>query len=154
MVQRGVREDRARKLLLDLPDDQQVVDKIEWADTEIARKQRSSDPVVNPPGFYIYLMRSNYPVPANFETSRKRRAREESKKKDLESRAKDAQRELEIHEKRERYEEFLIEQTDAQLVKLSPAYTERLLNGQKKRIRRVAPVPMVGCDPARLPCAA
>ena len=67
LVQRGVREDRARKLLLDLPDDHPVLDQIEWADAEIARKQRSNDPVGNPPGFYIYLVRANYAVPANFD---------------------------------------------------------------------------------------
>ena len=139
LVQRGIREDRARKLLLDLPDDQPILDQIEWADAEIARKQRSSDPVVNPPGFYIYLVRANYPVPADFETSRKRRAREESKRKDVESRAKEAQRELDLYEKRERYEAFLVDQTDAQLKNLSPASTERLLNAHKKRIKEESP---------------
>ena len=155
LVQRGVREDRARKLLLDLPDDQPVLDQIEWADAEIARKQRSNDPVANPPGFYIYLLRSNYPVPANFETSRKRRAREESKKKDLDSRAREAQQELEIHEKRERYEEFLIEQTDVQLKKLSAAKHRTACEcAYEAHQGGVAPVPMVGSDPSGLRLAA
>jgi len=124
---------------LDLPDDQPILDQIEWADAEVARKQRSSDPVVNPPGFYIYLVRANYPVPADFETSRKQQAREESKRKDVESRAKEAQRELDLYEKRERYEAFLVDQTDAQLKNLSPASTERLLNAHKKRIKEESP---------------
>jgi len=84
-------------------------------------------------------VRANYPVPADFETSRKRRAREESKRKDVESRAKEAQRELDLYEKRERYEAFLVDQTDAQLKNLSPASTERLLNAHKKRIKEESP---------------
>ena len=139
LVQRGVREDRARKLLLDLPDDQTALDQIEWADAEIARKQRSNDPIANPPGFYIYLLKSNYPVPANFETSHKRRAREESKKKELDTRAREAQQELETYEKKERYEEFVIEQTDAHLKNIPPATTDRLLRGHMKRIKDESP---------------
>ena len=46
---------------------------------------------------------------------------------------------MERYEKRERYEEFLVEQTDAQLKKIPPANTERLLNGHVKRIKEESP---------------
>jgi len=139
LIQRGVREDRARKLLLDMPDDQAASDQIEWGDAEIGRKQRTNDPIANPAGFYIYLLKSNYPVPASFETTRKRRAREESQKKELESRTRLAQRELEVYEQKERYEEFLIEQTSAHIKNLSAATTDRLLRGHMKRIKEESP---------------
>jgi hypothetical protein len=139
LVQRAVREDRARKLLFDLPDDQPAMDQIEWGDAEITRKQRTTDPVANPPGFYIYLLKTNYPVPANFESSSKRRAREESKKKELESRAQEAQRELEVYEQKERYEEFLIEQTGEHLKNLSPVAIDRLMSAHMKRIKDECP---------------
>jgi Replication initiator protein A len=135
LLERGVREDRARKLLLDLPDDQPVLDQIEWADAEIARKQRTNDPIANPPGFYVYVVQANYAVPANFETTRKRRVREEAKKKDVEARTKEALRELEVYEQKERYEEFLVEQTNAHLKKISAAATDRLVRGHMKHIK-------------------
>ena len=124
-----------RRLLLDLPDDQPVIDQLEWADAEIARKQRSNDPVANPPGFYVYILQADYPVPANFETSRKRRIREQAEKKEFDSRAKEAAHELELYEQKEKYEGFLIEQTNAHLKNLSPAMTDRLVRGHMKRIK-------------------
>jgi hypothetical protein len=139
LVERGVREDRARKLLLDMPDDQPAMDQIEWADAEIARKDRTREPVGNPAGFYVHLLQMNYPVPTTFETSRKRRLRDESQKRDLEARAQEVQRDLEMYERQERYEEFLIEQTSAHLKSLSAAATERLVRAHMKRIKDECP---------------
>ena len=72
LVARGVREDRARQILLDLPMSRPSWTRSNGAIAEIARKQRTREPISNPPGFYVYLLRSNYPVPPDFETSRKR----------------------------------------------------------------------------------
>jgi hypothetical protein len=135
LLQRGVREDRARRLLLDLPDDQRVMDQLEWADAEIGRKQHTNDPIANPPGFYIYILQADYPVPANFETSRKRRIREDAKRNQAEARSKEVVQELDLYEQRERYEEFLVEQTNAHLKNLSAAMTDRLVRGHIKRIK-------------------
>jgi hypothetical protein len=140
LLARGVRQDRARNLLLDLPDDQPAMDQIEWGDAEVARKQRTNDPVANPPGFYVYLLRANYPVPAHFETSRKRRLREEARQKNLESTALKAQRELDLYEQREQYETFLAEQADAHIRSKIPAVTvERLLRVHMKKIKEDCP---------------
>jgi hypothetical protein len=136
LVQRGVRQDRARKLLLDLPDDQPVLDQLEWGDAEIGRKQRTNDPIANPPGFYIYLLRENFPVPSAFETTRKRQLREEARQKNAVAVAQQAQRELERYEQRERYQAYLDEQTDLHIRKnISSSEYERLLRGQMKKIR-------------------
>ncbi len=139
LVERGIREDRARQLLLDLPDDQPVLDQIEWADTEIARKERSREPIANPPGFYVYLLRSNYPVPPNFETSHKKRLREEARQQELETRARQAESELESYKRRERYDAFLTEQADAHLKTLPAAAIERRIREYMKAIQRDIP---------------
>jgi hypothetical protein len=81
----------------------------------------------------------NYPVPATFETSRKRRLRDESQKRELEARSQEVQRDLEMYERKERYEEFLIEQTSAHLKSLSAPATERLVRSHMKRIKDECP---------------
>ena len=139
LVERGVREDSARQLLLDLPDDQSVMDQIEWADAEIGRKERSREPIANPPGFYIYLLRSNYPVPANFETSHKKRLREVACQRDLESRAQRAEAEIEAYEQRERYDAFLAEEADSHIKTMPPAALDRRLREHMKNIQRDIP---------------
>lgn len=139
LVKRGVREDRARQLLLDLPDDQMVLDQIEWADAEIIRKERSREPIANPPGFYIYLLRSNYPVPANFETSHKKHLREQTRQREMETRARQAQTELEIYERREQYNVFVAEEADSHIKTMPAAAVERRLREHMKTIQQDIP---------------
>jgi hypothetical protein len=140
LVQRGVRQDRARNLILDLPDDQPVVEQIEWGDAEIARKQRTGDPITNPPGFYVYLLRTNFPVPAHFETARKRKLREDAKQKTAEANASRAQQELELYEQREQYRVFLAEHADAHIKsKIPAAGIERLLRTHMRKIKEDCP---------------
>ena len=140
LVQRGVRQDRARNVILDLPDDQAVMDQIEWGDAEIQRKQRTTDPISNPPGFYIYLLRANFPVPAHFETTRKRRLREEARQKNAEAATLQAQRELDLYEQRERYRSFLAEQADLHIKTKIPADgLERLLRAHMRKIKEDCP---------------
>jgi hypothetical protein len=140
LVARGVREDRARQILFGIPDDQPAMDQVEWGDAEIARKERTRDPIANPPGFYVYLLRTNHPVPASFETSRKRRLREEARQREMESRAQEAQRELETYERRERYEAFLVEETDVHIRdRMQPPAVERRIREHMKRIQHEAP---------------
>ena len=116
------------------------MDQIEWGDAEIHRKIRTNQPFANPPGFYIYLLRNNYPVPASFETSQKRRLRDEAQRRNLDARANEAQRQLALYELRERYETFLIEQTDAHIQqKMQPAAVERQIRQHMKGIRQEAP---------------
>src|SRR5262249_9069010 len=99
-------------------------------------KERTNDPITNPPGFYLYLLRANVLVPPAFETSRKRRLREEAQNKGAEAAALEAQRELELYEQKERYETFIAEQTDAHIhTKSAPATRERLLRAHMTKIR-------------------
>jgi len=139
LLKRDVREDRARQLLLDLPDEQPVLDQIEWADAEIHRKQRTSEPIANPPGFYVYVLRSNYPVPANFETSQKRRLREDARQRGLETRARQTEIDLETHEQRQRYDAFLAEEADSHIKNIPPAAVEKRLREHMKTIQQDLP---------------
>ena len=140
LADRGVREDRARQLLIDLPEEQPAMDQIEWGDFEIQRKEKTREPILNPPGFYVYLLTCNYPVPAGFETSHKRALREQAERKDQESRAGEAQRELEMYERRERYEAFLVEETEAHITaKMTPAAVEQRIREHMARIQAGAP---------------
>ena len=140
LLERGVREDRARQILIDLPEEQPALDQIEWGDMEIKRKERTREPILNPPGFYIYLLACNYPVPASFETSHKRTLREQAQQRETESRAREAQRELQVYEERERYEAFLDQETDAHLKsKMTPQAVEQRLRVHMARIQQGAP---------------
>ncbi len=140
LVARSVREDRARQLLLDLPDDQPALDQIEWGDAEVARKQRTREPIANPPGFYVYLLRSNYPVPAHFETTHKRQLREEAHQREVEARARQAEAELERYAQRERYEVFVAAETNRHIESRMPKEAvERRLRDHMRAIQHDAP---------------
>ena len=77
LLARGVVERKARQLALDIPDDQPVLDQIEYAEYLIQQDRRGRGKISNPAGFYIWAVENNLSVPANFETSRSRRTRTE-----------------------------------------------------------------------------
>jgi len=79
LFKRGISGKQAAALLLEVRPGQHAMEQLEYADFRIA-----SEPVGtfrNPPGFYISVIRDNVPVPENFESSRKRREREERENK-------------------------------------------------------------------------
>lgn len=69
LISRGLNEAQARRLLQSLPEGQRICDQIEYGDWVVARSQKA---IVNPPGFYTYLLRENVIPPASFEPSSKR----------------------------------------------------------------------------------
>ena len=73
LIERGVREPAARQLVLNVPDDQPVMDQIEWGDEILRTAPRGK--FFNPPGLYIYLIRENIVPPLDFESNRKRELR-------------------------------------------------------------------------------
>jgi hypothetical protein len=83
LMKRGIDDKQARGILADISQSQDVLEQLEYADYRIASAQPGT--FRNPPGFYISVLRDNAPVPENFESSRKRRNREED------SRTADAQ---------------------------------------------------------------
>jgi len=92
-TRRGITEKKASEILTNLKPGQDVVAQLELGDSMV---RVSRIPIVNPPGFFIRLIESNMSVPASFETSAKRKAREDSERKERERRIKeDARQQLE-----------------------------------------------------------
>lgn len=75
MTRRGISEAKARELLTSADPDL-IIDQLEWGDHLVG-----SDPgrIKNPPGFYIHLITERVTPPEDFETSRRRRTREEAR---------------------------------------------------------------------------
>jgi len=137
LIERGVREDKARNLLLNLSDGQFALDQIEWADAEIARKAKTASAIQNPPGFVIYVLQANHPVPATFMTTRRRRLMGEARQDVEKQRALEAQQELQEYEWKERYENFLEQNTDAHIATHMPGdvLKQRLAAMRKKALQ-------------------
>lgn len=139
LVERGVQEGRARKLLKDLPAEQPAMDQIEWGDMQVKLKERTRDPIQNPPGFYVHLLTCNYPVPASFETSHKRALHEQAQQRDMESRAREAQLELDAYEGRERYEASVAAKADEHIESQPQPAIERRIKAHMAKIQGDAP---------------
>jgi hypothetical protein len=82
LVKRGVSERKSRQLALDIPDDQPVLDQIEYAEYLIQQDRRGRGKISNPAGFVIWAIESNLTVPVEHETSRKRHLREATERSD------------------------------------------------------------------------
>jgi hypothetical protein len=93
---RGIAEKQAAALLLEVRPGQDVMEQLEYADYRIASEPAGT--FRNPPGFYISVVRDNVPVPANFDSSRKRRQREINETKLIEERETSERRALELEE--------------------------------------------------------
>jgi hypothetical protein len=90
-TRRGITEQRAHELLLNLKPGQDVIAQLEHTDYIV---RNAHIPIQNPPGFYIRLIESNTSVPESFETSAKRKAREENEQKERERRAAEDARQI------------------------------------------------------------
>ena len=112
LMDRGVREQDARRALFDVDFERQpVMDQIEWFDSELQRMRSS---MINPPGFLLTAIRENWPVPPDFETSRKRDLRrrlQEERESDPAALA-EAQRQLKQMELEEEYRISVEQQID------------------------------------------
>ena len=75
VTSRGISEARARELLVGANPDF-ILDQLEWGDFQIAQAGRK---IRNPAGFYIHIIEQKIPPPPDFETSRRRKAREEAR---------------------------------------------------------------------------
>lgn len=133
LIQRGVVERKARQLALDLPDEQPVLDQIEYADHLIQQDRRGRSKISNPAGFYIWAIENNLAVPENFETSRKLRLRESREASENEQSYRMLQLEAE-------YDEFCGEQVRLKLESEYPSERlEAAIREQIKAIKREQP---------------
>jgi PAS domain-containing protein len=104
-TRRGITEKKTSELLANLKPGQDVVAQLELGDN-LVRNARI--PIVNPPGFFIRLIESNTSIPESFETSAKRKARDESERQEREQRVQEDARQLLESE----YDEYCRLETD------------------------------------------
>src|SRR5207302_6561189 len=69
LTDRGITERIARRTMLDIPDDQNVEDQIEWMDSIVSS---SKGKIGNPPGLYVEYIRNGVQPPPEFMSLRKR----------------------------------------------------------------------------------
>lgn len=75
MMRRGISEAKARALLA-ASNPETILDQLEWGDRLVNAEPRRFR---NPPGFYIHLVSEKVTPPEDFETSRRRKAREKAR---------------------------------------------------------------------------
>jgi len=132
---RGVREDRARKLLLDITDAGLAMDRIEWASAEIERKAKTRAPFDNPAGFIVYVLQTEHPVPASFLSSRRLALIRQAEQEAEQEAALRAQAELERYQWQERYEAFVAQTTDAYINEhIGPELLKKRLGAMRRKL--------------------
>ena len=121
LLERGVREFDARRALFDIDlERQHVMDQIEWFDDQ---RERMGSSMTNPAGFLLAAIRDNWPVPANFETTRKRElCLKVQRDRELDPAAlAEAQRQLRRMECEEEYRAWIDLQIDQAIEQRYPA---------------------------------
>jgi hypothetical protein len=94
LFKRGIAGKQAAALLLEVRIGQDVMEQLEYADFRIASEPAGT--FRNPPGFYISVIRDNVPVPENFESSRKRKERDQRENQIAEQRHTSEQKALQL----------------------------------------------------------
>jgi hypothetical protein len=123
LIDRGIAEGRARKLLDHIAKEQPVADQLEWADHVIQTSKPGT--FRNPPGFYFSLIRDNLRPPDTFESSRMRTLNQETARAHHEKLAQ--QQEIE-----QRYEAYRREDV-ARQVSAMPAEEFQALAAAKRK---------------------
>ena len=126
LVERGVAEKAARRLLFGVPDDQDLESLIEWIDAIIARDPRK---FTNPAGMYVSFIQDGITPPANFLSSRRRKEIEETRRARVNA-------ESEVQAKRwefeERYRAYVEDQISAYIASLPQDAQARLTADARK----------------------
>jgi hypothetical protein len=140
MVERGIREERARRILLDLPAGQEVLDQLEYGDYEVARREGTTQKIVNPAGFHIYLIESGFPVPMWFETSRKRELKRLVAVKEEAARGQEAERFLRAEKLKDEYLQYRDREVDHYLrIRFGEEEVERMVKLAKGALAKERP---------------
>jgi hypothetical protein len=159
-TRRGITESKTRQILANLKPGQDVMAQLEFIDQMV---QKSRIPIENPPGFYIRLVESNTAIPENFETTAKRKAREERERQEREQRAAEDARQLLEWD----YEDYCVKETEHHILenpaafesvqqtkreenhKQHPSFSPEMItsiaaNEAKRAIRKQLPLPTFG----------
>ncbi len=127
LTTRGVGRRAAKALVNELPEGDEALRLLEWADAEISRKRPG-----NPAGFLIHLIREKVTPPRDFLSSRQLRElerREQANREEQEKRAR-------THDE---YQSFVRDQVDARLRDHSKTeYLERLERKKEELVKKYA----------------
>ncbi len=126
-TRRGITEKKAVELLANLKPGQDVVAQMELGENMV---KNARIPINNPPGFYIHMIESNMSVPDSFETTAKRKAREENERKERERRAEEDARQLLESE----YDDYCATETD-RYIQDNPAALEAVKDAKRTEYR-------------------
>jgi len=126
LTKRGVSERQARQVLATVSSAQEVQDQLEWADHVVSQGDQR---IINPAGFYVSVIRDHIVPPDGFETSSKRRLKEEAAKA-----LEDGQREE--ARLRRAYGEYLQGETDHEIGRLGSAEHESRLTLKVEALTR------------------
>jgi hypothetical protein len=125
LTRRGITTKVAQQIIERAPDPSLVLDRLEWGDHLVGMNR---DRFYNPAGFYVSLVRENVPVPAGFETSRLRAAREAA-------RDQRSKREVELSELHLAYEQYCGAEVDRHIETTYPAEEfSHMIEQQKERL--------------------
>jgi hypothetical protein len=126
-TRRGITERKTLEILAKVKPGQDVVAQLELGERMV---QVARVPITNPPGFLINLIESNMTVPESFETSAKRKAREENEQKERERRAReDARQALEWE-----YDDYCRAETE-RFIALNPTTFESVKDAKRTELR-------------------
>ena len=129
LIERGISPERSHELLSTAGDSQQIIDQLEWGDYLIARS--GAGKFYNPPGFYVRLIESKVAPPDHFETSHKKRLREEAHRAHTQTIQERAALELKYLEYRQlEVDKYLDE-------KVPPQAYQEAIESNKKELQRV-----------------
>ncbi len=124
---RGVGQRAAKALVNELPEGDEALRLLEWADAEISRKRPG-----NPAGFLIHLIREKVTPPRDFLSSRQLRELEQREQANREEQEKRAR----THDE---YQSFVRDQVDARLRDHSKTeYLERLERKKEELVKKYA----------------
>jgi hypothetical protein len=127
-TRRGITTDKAVAILANLQPGRDFVAQLEHAEQIV---QRSQVPIKNPAGYILKLIELNTPVPDGFETSAKRKAREERELRERDRRAADdAQEQIQLD-----YENYRDLVTD-RYIQANPAVFEAIKEAKRNDGKR------------------
>lgn len=130
-TRRGITEKKAMEIVASLAPGRDIAAQLEYADQMI---RHAGFKIENPPGFYIRMIERNLPVPDGFETSAKRKMREEREQRERDRRAsEDARRDLE-----DSYESYCSRAVEA-YIDTNPATHDAIFQGKLAEERKLYP---------------
>lgn len=130
LTNRGIAESKGRSLLQQIRPNQHVLDQLEWGDAIL--RQAGAGTFRNPPGFYVSLVRDNIIPPNSFETTRRRKHREEAERDAHDQAQKATQAEF-------AYDDYRRTAVDQAVTAMAPEALNSAIAAKRKQYHRIHP---------------